>query len=254
MTVRLSPHKVSGIMNDYFRGVHQNVIARTRGVDQSTVSIYSSRFRRLTNEKGILQAGKEYGVFDQVDSLRSLSVELSKSKLTVEDALEGLRIIRVFSEMGVSTGRHVELVRLCEKINDPAFIETSLEIIDVERKAGISYGEIVEQSRFFSNELTAKRKELYTVREELDSTSNLLVKSKGEVSRVEARLAKIRRDCESVKRESEIRLAEMRTEYNLMEKELTEYAKLRTLLEESNTDISVLIKLAKEFTNEKAKS
>ena len=131
MTVRLSPYKVLRILSDYFHGVPQIRIARMSGVDQSTVSIYASRFRNLAGEIGILGAGKEFGVFDEVNSLRSLSVELAKTKLTLEGAREGSRIMRLFLDMGVPPERHADLVGLCRKIAEPAFIEAALELAKI---------------------------------------------------------------------------------------------------------------------------
>lgn len=87
MTVQLSPHKVSKILRDYFRGLPQTKIAKEAGVDQSSISHYASRFKGTAAEYGLLAAGKEYQVFNEVESLRSLSVELYKSKLTAEEAL-----------------------------------------------------------------------------------------------------------------------------------------------------------------------
>jgi hypothetical protein len=254
MTVRLSPHKVSRIMADFFSGVPQNTIARRRGVDQSTVSIYASRLRTLANEIGILQAGKEFGVLKEVDSLRSLSVELAKVKLTVEDALEGVRIAKLFGEIGVPRCRHAELVRLCGEIGDPAFIEASLELIKVERDSGMGYGEVVQQSIALCRELTSKRNELEGVRAKLNSTNRLLAKKKKEVAEEEAKLAGIRRDYESEKRGYEDRLIRMRTESKFREDELAEFADLKARLAKLGVTFSTLIKLAKEFTHEQTKS
>ena len=53
MTVRLSPHKVSRIMRYYFTGISQSEIAGKAGVDQSTVSIYSSRFKEVAAQTGL---------------------------------------------------------------------------------------------------------------------------------------------------------------------------------------------------------
>jgi len=250
MTVRLSPHKVSGIIRDYLRGVGQSAIARRYGIDQSTISIYASRFKQLADKKGILSAGKEFGVFKEVDSLRSLSVEMAKYNLTVEDALDGVGIIKLFSEIGVPPGKHADLIRLCQKIADPTFIETSLELIQVEREAGMGYDEMVSQSRSISQELNSTRAELKKIRSELHSTSNLLDNKKKEVNEEEAKLAGIRRDVESEQKESRGRLTEIRTGFKIKEKELAELADLKARLANSGVPIVTLIKLAKEFTHE----
>jgi predicted transcriptional regulator len=84
MTVRLSPHKITKMMRYYFSGLSESEAAAKLGIDQSTVSLYVSRFKNRANEIGLVAAGKEFMVLNEVDSLRSLSVELSKAGLTVE--------------------------------------------------------------------------------------------------------------------------------------------------------------------------
>jgi predicted transcriptional regulator len=58
MTVQLSPHKVSKILRGYFRGLHQTKIAEEAGVDQSSISHYADKFKKMTAKYGLLAAGK----------------------------------------------------------------------------------------------------------------------------------------------------------------------------------------------------
>ena len=112
MTVRLSPQKVSKILSNYFSGMPQCEIAKKGGVDQSTVSIYSSRFKQRAAEVSLLAAEKEYGVFNEINALRSLSAELFTYKLTVDEANQGLKIIKAFIKLGIMPEQHTELVKL----------------------------------------------------------------------------------------------------------------------------------------------
>ena len=112
MTVRLSPQKVSKILRNYFSGMPQCDIAKKAVVDQSTVSIYSSRFKQRAAEVGLLAAGKEFGVFNEINALRSLSAELFTHKLTVDEANQGLKIIKAFIKLGIMPEQHTELVKL----------------------------------------------------------------------------------------------------------------------------------------------
>ncbi len=254
MTVRLSPHKVSGILSDYFHGVSQSTIARVRGVDQSSISIYASRFRNLASRIVILGAGKEFGVFDEVDSLRSLSVELAKAKLTVEESREGLRIMRLFVDMGVPPERHADLVGLCRKIAEPAFVEASLELAKIEKKAGIGYEEMVQRARRLAQELHSKDGKLKGLQANLTSAERLLAERKKEVSEAENKLAKFRRDTGAEEKELESRLTRVKTGLKVNERRLAEFANLKADLAKSGMTISTLIKLAKEFTHGGIKS
>jgi len=254
MTVRLSPHKVSRILSDYFHGVPQSTIARMSGVDQSTVSIYASRFRNLAGEIGILGAGKEFGVFDEVNSLRSLSVELAKTKLTVEGAREGSRIMRLFLDMGVPPERHADLVGLCRKIAEPAFVEASLELAKIEKKAGIGYEEMVQRARRFAQELHSKDGKLKGLQANLTSADRLLAERRNEISEAENKLAKLRRDAKSEEKTLKDRLTRVKTELKVGERRLAEFASLKADLAKSGMTISTLIKLAREFTSGCTKS
>ena len=121
MTVQLSPHKVSKILRGYFRGLPQTKIAKEAGVDQSSISNYANRFKKVTAKYGLLAAGKEYQVLNEVESLRSLSVELYKSKLTVEEARQGHNIMKAFLKLGINPEKHLNLVEVCKKVEDPGF-------------------------------------------------------------------------------------------------------------------------------------
>jgi len=79
-------------MRLYFSGQPQTRIAKSVKVDQSTISLYASQFADRAREIGLLSAGKEFGVYNEVEALRSLSVELSKSSLTTEEAKEGCKM------------------------------------------------------------------------------------------------------------------------------------------------------------------
>ncbi|GAJ22402.1 unnamed protein product, partial [marine sediment metagenome] len=103
-----------------------------------------------------------------------MSVELAKAKLTVEEAREGLRIMRLFVDMGVPPERHADLVGLCRKIAEPAFVEASLELAKIEKKAGIGYEEMVPRARRLAQELHSKDVKLKGLQANLTSADMLL--------------------------------------------------------------------------------
>jgi hypothetical protein len=106
MTVRLSDQKVTLVLHYILLGWPQQAIAKKVGTDQSTVSLWFSRFRVRVGEIGLPQAGKEFGVISEVDSLRSLAAELFKNQLSIQDARQGLEIVRAFLGLGVSPDQH----------------------------------------------------------------------------------------------------------------------------------------------------
>lgn len=254
MTVRLSPHSVSRILGDYFHGVSQTTIAGRSGADQSSVSIYASRFKRLASQIGILGAGKEFGVFNEVDALRSLSVELAKAKLTVEESREGLRIMRLFLDMGVPPERHADLVGLCRKIGEPAFIEASLELVKIEKETGIDYEEMVRKARRLAQELYSRDKKLKGLQTDLASTDRILAERKKESSEIEKKLARLRRDAEAEEKTLRNELTIRKRKLKIDEQQLAELTSMKADLAKSGITLPTLTKLAKEFTNGNTKS
>jgi len=64
MTAKLSPHKISKMMSLYFDGYSETDIANILKVNQSTVSLYVSKFKSVAGQQGIQAAGEEFGIMD----------------------------------------------------------------------------------------------------------------------------------------------------------------------------------------------
>ncbi len=143
MTVHLSAHKVGKILRSYLWGLPQTKIAKEAGVDQSSISHYATRFKEMTARYGIPAAGKEYQVLNEVESLRSLSVELYKSMLTVEEAKQGHNITRAFLKLGIDPEKHLSLVEVCKKVEDSGFVEAALKLSQIEAQTGMEYHRVM---------------------------------------------------------------------------------------------------------------
>ncbi len=57
---------------------------------------------------GLSAAGKEFGVYNEVDELRSLAVELDKTDISVQQAREGAKISQAFADLGVAPEQHID--------------------------------------------------------------------------------------------------------------------------------------------------
>ena len=139
MTVKLSPHKVRRILRGYFNGLPQTTIANKVAVNQSSVSIYASEFKKLTAMSGILIAGKEFGVENEVDAMRSLSVELYEAGLTVADAQQGVAIIKTFHRMDVEPEQHALLIEVCKEVRDHEFVKAAMELTSIENTTRMNF-------------------------------------------------------------------------------------------------------------------
>lgn len=152
MTVKISPQKSSKILEYFFRGTPQPEIAKRCGVNQATVSRYASILRATADDAGIIAAAREYGVMHEVDSLRSLAVELSKNRLTTEEAKEGVSILRLFNSLDVPSSEHNRLIKVISKLKDPQFVPAAIRLVELEATTGKRYPEVVSQFEQLSSE------------------------------------------------------------------------------------------------------
>lgn len=174
MTVRLSLQKVSKIMKRYFGGMPQSEIAKKAGVDQSTVSIYASRLKERADEIGLPAAEKEYLVFNEVDALRSLSVELSKADLTVEEAKQGINIVKAFMKLGINPDEHIPLVKICGEIGDPSFVHAAVKLSKIEAEGNMTYEEVTARFEKATSELPCTEMKLQETQARLKSAEKSL--------------------------------------------------------------------------------
>lgn len=154
MTVKVSPYKASKILRCFFQGTPQPEIAKKCSVNQGTVSRYASRLKEDADNSSIIAAAKEYGIMHEVDSLRSLAVELWNNKLTVEEAQEGVSILKLFDSLGVQPAEHETLIKVIPKLKKPEFISAAKKLEKLEATTGKTYSELVSQFEQLSSEIT----------------------------------------------------------------------------------------------------
>lgn len=247
MTIRLSQQKVAKIMRCYFSGMPQPEIAEKAGVDQSTISLYASRFRDMAEEIGLLPAGKEFGVFNEVNSLRSLSVELSKADLTVQEAKQGLNIMKAFLKLGVKPEQHTLLVRVCKGVSDPGFIQAAIKLSKIEAENHMSYEEAVSKLESAIASLPLAQKELEEVKFKLKTVNNSLALNSQKLKDLEAHVAQSDNEAKTKVAKTEQELTQKMRQLKVKQSEVEEVARLKAELARQGLDIPTLIKLAKEF-------
>jgi len=254
MTVPLSPHKVSKILRGYFRGFPQTKIAKEAGVDQSSISHYASRFKEMAAEYSLLAAGKEYQVMNEVESLRSLSVELYKSKLTVDEARQGHNIIKAFLKLGIGPDQHIGLIEVCKKVDDPGFINASLKLNRIEAESQMSYEKATSKFERITSELPPAENMLRGIQTKLKSLNNLTVQRSSELTNVEAHVVQLQKEAKAKEAKLEQEFGIKMNKLNVQYKEVEAVAKLKTELSKQGLDLPTLLKLAKELSNGITKS
>jgi len=247
MTVQFSPHKVSKILRGYFRGLPQTKIAKEAGVDQSSISHYASRFKKMAAEVGIPTSGKEYRVESEVESLRSLSVELYKSKLTVEEAKQGYKIMKAFLELGISPEQHLTLIKVCQEVANPGFAEAALKLAQIEAQIDMSYHQVISSFEKAQSQLPRLEKKVTEAKAELKSISDATLKNKQELASQEEYLEKYQNEVKAKVAQLEKELSAEMTQFGVDKKEVEAVAILKVELAKKGLDLETVLKLGEEF-------
>ena len=251
MTVRLSQHKVSLLLCDVFKGWSQHAVAKKVGADRSTISLWFSRFKIRTAEIGLSEAGREFSVFSEVDSLRSLAAELHKNKLTVQDARQGLGIVRAFLALGVPPERHKELVHVCKKLTAPGFIPAALELCHLEAKEGMSYAQTVSQSKQLGTKVEDLKAQASGLSAQLWTVKKALGDKRAEFAALDVEHAKKKQDLADREKKLEEELVKEMASVKVTAQEIEIVRQLRTDLAKKGLGLDALVTLAKEFKHGK---
>jgi len=185
---------------------------------------------------------------EEVDALRSLSVELHKAKLTVDEAKEGVKIEKAFIKLGISPAEHMTLVKVCKEINDQGFINASLKLAKIESDNNISYEEVVSGFQKMTSQLPLLEKQLENRNTGLNSINNNLADKKQEMASLNESLAKLKKLAEDTLAQMEQKVSAKMEDAKVTEKEIEEIAKLKADLDKQGLDIPTLVKLAKEVS------
>jgi len=200
------------------------------GLDQSSISHYSSRFKERAAEVGILAAGKEYQVMNEVESLRSLAVELYKSKLTVDEARQGHSIIKAFLKLGISPEQHFALIKVCQEVNDSGFTEAALKLSQIETKTGMGYHQVISGFEKALTQLPGLEEKVIDAKAQLKAISDALLKQKQELVDQEEYLKKYQNEVKVKKAQLEKELLSKMKQLEVEKKEVEEVVALKAEL------------------------
>ncbi|MFH1483253.1 MAG: hypothetical protein ABIG98_03235 [Chloroflexota bacterium] len=178
MTHKLSPQKASRIMALYFQGRSQPEIAGRLKVDQSTVSLYVTRFKHLAEEKGLKAAGEEFNMVNEVEALHSLAEELKDCYLTVEEAKAGLKMESLLQKCGIEPEHYKDVLKACVKMNAEGFVTAAVRLSQLEASTGLGYQELVARCE-------SAHEQLGKTEEDLQAVTARLEKAKDELASIE---------------------------------------------------------------------
>ena len=247
MTVPISPTKVRSILKLLFAGYPQVVIQQKTGVNQSTISDYANYFKKSAATQGLMAAAKEYGIMDEVDALRSLSVELYKEDLTAADAREGADIIKHFKKLGVMPADHKFLVAACKSANTPSFSQAVVELGKIMEQNGLSYAQSVKACKDSLANLSKTNQQVTDVTGQLAYKKNQLAETNSKLSTAQAKLAQEIQQAQQQEAQMASEIASRMKNKKVKETDIDEAVALRNMLAGTGLDVATLIAIAKEF-------
>jgi chromosome segregation ATPase len=165
MPSRIRPEKESQIIKLHLQGASQTKIAQTVDVSQSTVSEVTSRFKKDVRETGLEAASASRGVSDVVGELRSLSADLRKAGVAVNEAKRGCRLKEELDKIGADFDMLDSLLAVYTKITPKEFpiqefTEATVQMVRLEKEFGTTYKNIL-------SEYKDKHTRLNTLKEEI---------------------------------------------------------------------------------------
>ena len=247
MTLKLPQRKVAAIIRQSLQAKPQSAIAEKEGVDQSTVSLWWSRFKERSEQVGLSAAGKEFGVYNEVDELKSLSVELDKAGTSVQQAREGAKISQAFADLGIAPERHAALVKVCREIDNPGFVEAACQLVEIEDREGIGYEEAPVKLKQTAAELRGAKTALEATQSELGTKQQELAKAKRDLANVKEQLAAARESARSEEAALAAQLETKTKELRVKQAEMVQVAQIKRDLAQHNLGIPALVAVAGEF-------
>jgi hypothetical protein len=186
-------------------------------------------------------------VLNEVESLRSLSVELYQSKLTVEEARQGHEIIKAFLKLGINPEQHLNLVDVCKRVEDPGFTEAAIKLYKIETQTGMGYHQIISGFEAAQIQIPRLNEKIAEAKADLKSTNDSLMENKKKLTSQEVYLKKRRNEVKTKEAQLDKELSTKMKQLEVAKKEVEEVATLKADLTQKGLNIDTLLKLAKEF-------
>jgi chromosome segregation ATPase len=183
MPARISPQKESLIMTLFLRGVNEKEIAKEVRVSQSTVSTVVSRLKddppRISRDPTLSHL---------VDELRSLSVDLRNTGITVEQAKSACGTTEELKRLGISPAILPGVIEVYRKISPDdhskeAFAKATIEMISLQQKYKETFEGVVSLLKSAHEELTRVSKQLEEGKHELDQIADKKKKAEDNLTR-----------------------------------------------------------------------
>lgn len=206
-------------------------IAAKCGAHQTTVSRRAAEFKKEVAVKGIDKAAGEYGVMEIVAELRSVALELHKNKATVEDAMSGLTMVKLFNTLGVPPEEYKTLAKAVSKVKEPDYIKAAMALAKLEESTGKDYADLISEFEQLSMEIAAGQEAIATIKEKQEKAKKSFEELELTLNKKEEELAEFLKESEQKKAAADTGLKEKLAEAGLT---IEKIAKVHPVVEKIN--------------------
>src|SRR3989304_8167992 len=135
----LSSHKIERLYQLFFQGLPQLRIAKSLGISQGAVSLYTNQLAEMAKELGVESVLQEGKAMDQIKELRDLAVELQKAHLSAEECRGALETRLALAKCGVGPDDYGHLAKCAKEMDAGGHIDAAISLANLEAKTGLSY-------------------------------------------------------------------------------------------------------------------
>jgi chromosome segregation ATPase len=156
---RLSDRKKSEIANLHFQGLTRDEIAKKTRVSAGAVSGVIKEFTDCAVSTSTEEAAEEYDVFETVENLRSLTVEIRKAGTNVEELMEVSKMLERIKKL-IDLDRLEGFIKAGESLDDKTHVEASVRMHLLEEHTGKSHDDILVELERKNARLTEQSEEI----------------------------------------------------------------------------------------------
>ncbi len=215
MPTKISDVKAAKIMHHYFTGMPQPKIAQKCHVNQSTVSRCAKKFEEEASAKGIVSVAKEHQIMSEVTALRSLAVDLYKSKVSIEEAKSGAKMVALFHSLDVPPEDYKVLAKILKKLKDPEFYKVGMKLVKLEESTGKDYNTILGEFEQMGEEIAVRQEAIADLKEKQAEEEVSHEKLKLDLKEKEAELMEYLKEAEEKKAVADAEVKEKLAEAGL---------------------------------------
>jgi len=165
----------------------------------------------------------------------------------MEEARQGHNIIKAFLKLGINPEKHLNLIEVCKKVEDPGFTEAALKLSQIETQTGVGYHQITSVFEKAQKQLPQLEEKIAEAKAELKSISDGVLKNKQELAGQEEYLKKYQNEAKAKEAQLEKELLAKMKQMEVEKKEVEEVAALKAEIIKKGLNLQTLLKLAKEF-------